>query len=74
MEMVVHCMEDLGGFVSVQEVVFHLGGEGFAALAAEDEEERRELATVQEELEGVIELMHEGFRTDFAFHGPLFTG
>jgi hypothetical protein len=74
MEMVIHCMEDLGGFTGVQEVVFHLGGERFTALAAEDEEERRELIAAKEELEGVIELMHEGLGPYFAFHGPLFAG
>ena len=63
---------DLGGFTGIQEIVLDLGGEGFAALAAKDEEERGELVAIQEELEGVIELMDEGLRTDFAFHGALF--
>jgi len=73
MEMVIDNMIDLGGITCVQEVVLDLGGQSFASLTTEDEEERGELIATQEELEGVIELMDEGLRTDFAFHGALFT-
>ena len=71
-EVVVHDVLHVRGFGPVEERVSHLVGEGFAALAAEDEEEGGELAALFKEVEGVIQLVGEGLGSHFAFHAPLF--
>lgn len=71
-QVVVHDVFDVRGFGCVQEGVGHLVCKGFAALAAEHEEEGGELATLFKEVEGVIQLMGEGLGSHFAFYTALF--